>query len=141
LIDGSGHSGGPLQVAGPDRGSFAFSRAPRYYLNSASLAGCSILIFEDEPLIALDIPNAFSKAGARVVTVHSLANALIAVEEEVPSAVILHHVLYDGESSQLRECLKERNIPYVVPVGTPKHMTGRLTTLYACPNLHRLNTL
>jgi hypothetical protein len=57
-------------------------------MNSASLAGCSILICQDEPLIALDFPNAFSNAGARVVTVHSLANALIAVEEEVPSAEI-----------------------------------------------------
>ena len=93
-------------------------------MNSASLAGCSILICEDEPLIALDIPNAFSNAGARVVTVHSLANALIAVEEEVPSAVILDHALYDGESSQLRECLKERNIPYVVHSGYPEAHDG-----------------
>ena len=48
---------------------------------------------------------------------HSLANALIAVEDEVLSAVILDHALSDGKSSQLRELLKERNIPYVVHSG------------------------
>ena len=51
-------------------------------MSNASLAGCSILICEDEPLIAIGIADAFSDSGARVVTVHSLANALIAVEDE-----------------------------------------------------------
>ena len=86
-------------------------------MNSASLAGCSILICEDEPLIALDMAEAFSNAGARVVTAPSLASALIALEDEAPSAVILDHGLRDGNSSHLRELLKERNIPYVVHSG------------------------
>src|SRR5262245_49291539 len=86
-------------------------------MTSASLAGCSILICEDEPLIALDIAEAFSNAGARVMTVRSLADALTSLEDEVSSAVILDHSLSDGDSSQLRECLKERNIPYVVHSG------------------------
>ena len=55
--------------------------------------------------------------GARVMTVGSLADALTALEDEVPSAVILDHALSDGESSQLRECLKERNILYVIHSG------------------------
>jgi DNA-binding response OmpR family regulator len=86
-------------------------------MSSASLADCSILICEDEPLIALDIAEAFSNAGARVMTVASIGDALTALEDEVPSAVILDHALSDGESSQLRECLKERNIPYVLHSG------------------------
>ena len=71
-------------------------------MNSSSLAGCSILICEDEPLIAIGIADAFTNAGARVVMARSLASALIAVENEVPSAVILDHALSDGESSQLK---------------------------------------
>jgi DNA-binding response OmpR family regulator len=59
-----------------------------------------------------------------VVTVHSLANAMNAVEDEVPSAVILDHALSDGESSQLRECLKGRNIPYVLHSGYPEEHDG-----------------
>ena len=84
-------------------------------MNSSSFAGCSILICEDEPLIALGIADAFTRAGARVLTVRSLASALIAVEDEVPSAVILDHALSDGESSQLCERLKERNNPLRAP--------------------------
>jgi DNA-binding response OmpR family regulator len=102
----------------------AFSRAKGHHDGSASLAGCSILICEDVPLIAMGIADAFTHAGARVVTVHSLANALIAVEDEVPSAVVLDHALSDGVSSQLRECLKERNIPYVLHGGYPGEHDG-----------------
>jgi DNA-binding NtrC family response regulator len=90
-------------------------------MSNASLPGCSILICEDEPLIALDIANAFSEAGARVVAVQSLARAFAAIEEDAPSAVILDHALSDGESSQLCAYLKERNIPYVLYSGYPNH--------------------
>jgi DNA-binding response OmpR family regulator len=86
-------------------------------MNSSSLADCSILICVDEPLIALGIADAFTDLGARVVTARSFASALIAVENEVPSAVILDHVLRDGESSQLCKRLIQRNIPYVVHSG------------------------
>jgi len=51
------------------------------------------------------------------VTARSFASALIAVENEVPAAVILDHALSDGESSQFRKRLKQRNIPYVLHSG------------------------
>ena len=70
-------------------------------MSNASLAGCSILICEDEPLIAIDIADAFSNVGVRVVTVRSLAQAFIVIEDDAPSAVILDHTLSDakGESA------------------------------------------
>ena len=86
---------------------------------SASLDSCSILVCEDEPLIALDVANAFTNAGARVVTVRSLAQAFMVVEDDAPSVVILDHALRTGESSQLCERLKEQNIPYVFHRGYP----------------------
>jgi DNA-binding response OmpR family regulator len=89
-------------------------------MNSTSLAGRSILICEEEPLIALGIADAFTSAGARVLTVRSLASAFIALEGEAPSAVILDHALSDDESSQLGKRLKERNIPYVFHSGYSK---------------------
>jgi DNA-binding response OmpR family regulator len=86
-------------------------------MHSASLAGRSILICEDEPLIAIDIANAFTEVGARAVTVRSLREALIAVEDGTLSAAILDHALGDGDSSQLCTRLKERNIPFVLYSG------------------------
>ena len=86
-------------------------------MSNASLADCSILICEDEPLIAIDIADAFSNVGVRVVTVRSLAQAFIVIEDDAPSAVILDHALSNCESSQLCAYLKERNIPYVLHSG------------------------
>lgn len=57
--------------------------------------------------IALSIADAVTNAGARVLMARSLADAFIAIEAEVPSAVILDHALTDGESSQLCQRLKE----------------------------------
>ena len=101
-------------------------------MNSASLAGFSILICEHEPLIALGIADAFTDAGARVVTARSFASALIALENEVPSAVILDHMLSDGEGAQLRKRLKQRNIPYVVHSGYG-HFDGAWTGAVQVP--------
>src|SRR5437899_2733138 len=86
-------------------------------MQSISLAGRLILICEDEPLIAIDIANAFTDVGARVVSARSLKSALIAAEDPDLSAAILDHALGDGDSSQLCERLKERNIPFVFHTG------------------------
>ena len=45
-------------------------------MQTTSLAGRSILIVEDEPLIALDIIIAFEKVGAVALTARSLAEAI-----------------------------------------------------------------
>jgi cytoskeletal protein CcmA (bactofilin family) len=59
------------------------------------------------------------------VEASSLAQAFIAVEDDPPPAVILDHALSDGESSQLRDLLKGRNIPYVVHSGySPRQYNG-----------------
>jgi DNA-binding response OmpR family regulator len=55
----------------------------------------------DEPLIALAIADAFTKAGARVVQVRSLKAALFAVGDPTISAAIIDHVLSDGEGTVL----------------------------------------
>ena len=84
---------------------------------STSLAGCSILVVEDEPLIALDIAHTFEDVGAQVVAVTSLRSALVAVEKGGLSAAILDHALGDGDSSRLYGRLNERSIPFVIYSG------------------------
>ena len=81
------------------------------------LVGRSILIVEDEPLIALDIQREFEAAGARVLLKRSLQSALVAVEEDAPSAAILDHALGNDDSLPLCERLKERDIPFVLHSG------------------------
>jgi DNA-binding response OmpR family regulator len=83
-------------------------------MSSASLAGRLILVCEDEPLIALDIANAFTNEGARVVTARSLRDALVAVENSGLSAAILDYTLEEGDTSQVCERLKGLNVPFVL---------------------------
>jgi DNA-binding response OmpR family regulator len=84
------------------------------------LAGRLILVVEDEPLIALDIASSFEKAGANVTRATSLLHAMTLAENDELSAAVLDHVLRDGDSSELCECLKERGIPFVMHSGLSK---------------------
>jgi DNA-binding NtrC family response regulator len=77
------------------------------------LRGRSILVVEDEILIAMDIAQAFERAGANVTTTTTVRHALILVEHDGLSAAIMDHALSDGDSTQLCARLKERGIPCV----------------------------
>jgi DNA-binding response OmpR family regulator len=79
----------------------------------APFMGRLILIAEDEPLIALEITQAFEDAGAKVVLARTLNEALLGVEDHALSAAILDHALSDGDCSKVCERMKERSIPFV----------------------------
>ena len=81
------------------------------------LTGRSILIVEDEPLIALDIGTAFERAGARVTMTSVLQKAASLVEEDGLSAAVLDHALGNGDSSHLCERLQKHSIPFVIYSG------------------------
>jgi DNA-binding response OmpR family regulator len=81
------------------------------------LTGRLILIAEDEPLIALEMTLAFEDEGALVVRAHTLKEARLGVEDPALSAAILDHALSDGDSTEIRERMKERNIPFVIFSG------------------------
>ena len=82
-----------------------------------SLEGRSILIVEDEPLIVMDITQAFEATGAALTTTNTLKHALILVEHDGLAGAILDHALGDGNSSLLCQRLKERGIPFMIYSG------------------------
>lgn len=81
------------------------------------LAGRIVLIIEDEPLIAIDVQDAFQDAGATAIIARTLTAAIVAVEEPGLSAAIVDHALGDDDSSELCERLTARNIPFVTYSG------------------------
>jgi DNA-binding response OmpR family regulator len=83
------------------------------------LDGRSILIVEDEPLIAMDIVQAFEATGAKLTTTNTLQHALSLVEHDGLAGVILDHALGDGDSSLLCARLRERGVPYIIYSGLP----------------------
>ena len=82
-----------------------------------TLAGRSILIVEDEPLIALDIANAFEELGATTITARSLVDALRLVEHDGLSAAVLDFGLGDGDAVDVFQRLDQRGIPFVLHSG------------------------
>jgi DNA-binding response OmpR family regulator len=82
-----------------------------------SLEGRSILIVEDEPLIVMDITQAFEATGAALTTTNTLKHALILVEHDGLAGAILDHALGGENSSLLCTRLKERDIPFLIYSG------------------------
>jgi CheY-like chemotaxis protein len=81
------------------------------------LWGRSILVVEDELLIAMDIAGALENAGAHPTMTTTVRHALILVEHDGLSGAIMDHALSDGDSTALCARLKERGIPYISYTG------------------------
>jgi DNA-binding response OmpR family regulator len=90
-------------------------------MQGTSLAGRSILIVEDEPLIALDIVTAFKNAGAVALAARSLAEASRLVEHDGLSAAIVDFGLGDHGASALCVRLEQRCIPFILHSGYTHH--------------------
>jgi DNA-binding response OmpR family regulator len=86
-------------------------------MQSTSLAGRSILIVEDEPLIALDIVTAFEKVGALTLIARTLAEAARLVEHDDLSAAVLDFGLGEDDAGAVYGRLQERAIPFVLHSG------------------------
>jgi DNA-binding response OmpR family regulator len=99
---------------------------------TSRLDGLVILVIEDEPLVALDVQQAFEDAGATVVVARTLAASLVAVEDNSISAAIVDHALGDGDSSEICQRLKERSVPFVIYSGFA-HLDG------ACADAKHVN--
>jgi DNA-binding response OmpR family regulator len=72
------------------------------------LRGRSILVVEDEPLIAFDIVECFRKAGASVLTAHNLRDGLCLAGHPDLSAAVVDFGLSDGDGTALCERLTRR---------------------------------
>ena len=89
-------------------------------MENPPLHGRSILIVEDEPLIALDIAQAFEDVGAEPVISSTLQEALVCVEMERLAAAVVDHSLRDEDSGPVCQRLTERELPFVVYSGLSK---------------------
>jgi DNA-binding response OmpR family regulator len=82
-------------------------------MSHPALRGSSILVVEDELLIAMDIAAALEKAGAHATITTTVRHALILIEHDGLSGAILDRALADSDSTALCARLKERGIPYI----------------------------
>lgn len=88
---------------------------------AVALAGHTILVVEDEPLIALTIVEDFKAAGASVHTAYNLCDGLRLADHPDLSAAVVDFGLSDGQGSTLCERLNERHVPFILHTGyTPR---------------------
>jgi CheY-like chemotaxis protein len=84
---------------------------------SIDLSGRSILIVEDEPLIAMDVAETFKAAGANVLIAATLPDGLRLAEHPALSAAILDIALGEQDSAALCARLTQRGVPFIVYSG------------------------
>src|SRR5262245_23449938 len=88
------------------------------------LSGRRVLVVEDEPLIALEIAQALTSAGASVLVAKTLDEGLRQAEQDDLSAAVLDLVLGANDGAALCARLRERGIPFVIYSGRTDIPTG-----------------
>jgi CheY-like chemotaxis protein len=86
-------------------------------LGRGPLAGQSILVLEDEPLLALDLDATIRDAGATVYVATDGETALRAIEMLGTSAAVLDINLGQKDCSSVCERLSDGGIPFVFFTG------------------------
>ena len=81
-----------------------------------SLAGCSVLIAEDEFLVAFHWETVLEEHGASVKTAASVEDAMPAAQDGIDCAV-LDVSLLDGDVFPIADILQARGIPFVFHSG------------------------
>lgn len=86
--------------------------------NARSLAGLSVLIVEDEMLLAMDLEALLEEQGCEVLeSASNVRRALAVLETQRPDLVSLDMNLNGESSAPVAAALRERNIPFVVVTG------------------------
>lgn len=101
----------------------------------------TVLIVEDEYLIALELKGMLERQGWRVIgPVPSVRQALDVLEQELPSAALLDVNLRGEPVTAVAETLKARNVPFVVASAydRPEQFGGEV--LRGVPNVGKPTT-
>jgi DNA-binding response OmpR family regulator len=81
----------------------------------------SILVFEDEPLIALDIEDMLGREGYTNLTIlTSCAAGHEYLVNHTPSVAVIDIQLTDGDCTEIVKILASRNVPLLVTSGVNK---------------------
>lgn len=101
------------------------------------LKGKTVLVVEDEMLLALDYETQLQEAGARVLgPAPREAKALDLLAHERPDAAVVDLNLHGDQPAELARMLVERQVPFVVVTGYGDRLFSE-PALQAAPRLHK----
>lgn len=82
--------------------------------NEGPMSGMSVLVVEDDFIVAYDMQMMLEEQGARVLgPAHSLAEGLALLEQERPTVAVLDVNLGGEYVFPLAEALRDRQVPFV----------------------------
>ena len=85
-------------------------------MERSPLDGCSILVVEDEPMVAMGIELELVQCGADVTIATTVQEASQLVDEQFSLAVV-DHGLTDGTGSEIYALLRELGVPFIIHTG------------------------
>jgi two-component SAPR family response regulator len=94
--------------------------------SNRELANITVLVAEDEPLVAVGVVNQLVEAGATVVgPCSTTSRAIAALNENEVDVAIIDFVLADDNTEGLQAALDDKGIPFVVVTGYPRVLVRR----------------
>ena len=86
-------------------------------MGSGQLAGCLIVVVEDDPLISVDVQSALREAGATIVAATDTTDAVRLVASSKLSAAVLDVDLGDLDCWVVCRLLARGNVPFAFYTG------------------------
>jgi CheY-like chemotaxis protein len=83
-------------------------------MDNFALNGRSILVVEEEPLLALELEEQFHRAGARVLAAGKLHEALHMAEHPALSAAVVNLRLGSDNTTRVCRRLSQLGIPFIL---------------------------
>src|SRR5271166_390105 len=110
-------------------------------MNSAvdrRLENRSVLVVEDNPIIALDLQIILEAAGATVVgPAYDLSKALNLIEANNVNAAVIDYLLQAGDTLPLARVLGERGIPFLFQTSDPEGVATKHVGATILPKPYR----
>lgn len=85
--------------------------------SSTGLVGRSVLIVENEPLIALELKELFEAEGANVHVASTVTDASRLIKQTTLSAAVLDFSLIGGDTAQICRTLRAYSVPFMYYTG------------------------
>lgn len=90
------------------------------------LEGTHVLVVEDEALMAIDLADRLTEAGASIVGPYaSVSEAIDCLGRADIDVAVIDFVLADRNSDALQQALESRDVPFIVLTGYPKALVRR----------------
>lgn len=90
------------------------------------LANITVLVAEDEPLVAVGVVKQLTEAGATVVgPCSTTGRAIAALHENDIDVAIVDFMLADDNTEGLQAALEDKGVPFIVVTGYPRVLVRR----------------